>query len=85
GHDIVISAYNPGWSDAALREKHLKGSRAITAATRNAGSKRLLAGGGACSLSIDGNQRGDSPEFPAEGKQGALGARQALVDLRGEK
>ncbi len=27
----------------------------------------------------------DSPEFPAEWKEGALGARQALEDLRGEK
>lgn len=26
----------------------------------------------------------DSPEFPAEWKEGALGARQALEDLRGE-
>lgn len=84
GHDIVISAYNPGWSDKNIRENHINGSRSITEATRKAGIKRLIAIGGAGSLSINGSQLIDSPEFPAEWKEGALGARQALEDLRGE-
>ena len=85
GHDIVISAYNPGWGDKDIREKHINGSHSITEATKKAGIKRLIAVGGAGSLSINGNQLVDSPEFPAEWKEGALGARQALEDLRGEK
>ena len=84
GHDIVISAYNPGWSDENIRENHINGSRSITEATKKAGIKRLIAIGGAGSLSINGKQLVDSPEFPAEWKEGALGARQALEDLRGE-
>lgn len=84
GHDIVISAYNPGWDDKDIREKHIKGSRSITEATKKAGVKRLIAVGGAGSLFINGKQLVDSPEFPAEWKEGALGASQALDDLRGE-
>jgi len=72
GHDIVISAYNPGWSDNNIRENHINGSRSITKATKKAGIKRLIAVGGAGSLSINGKQLVDSPEFPAEWKEGAL-------------
>jgi putative NADH-flavin reductase len=74
GHDIVISAFNPGWTDANIRENHIKGSRSINEAAEKAGVKRLIAVGGAGSL-----------EFPAEWKEGALGARQALNELRDEK
>lgn len=84
GHDIVISAYNPGWGDANIQQSHINGSRSITEATKKAGLKRLIAVGGAGSLYINGAQLVDSPEFPAEWKEGALGARQALNDLRGE-
>lgn len=38
GHDIVISAYNPGWSDKNIRENHINGSRSITEATKRLGS-----------------------------------------------
>lgn len=84
GHDIVISAYNPGWSDPNIRENHITGSRSITEASRKAGVRRLIAVGGAGSLSINGRQLVDSPDFPAEWKQGALGAREALNELRTE-
>lgn len=85
GHDIVISAYNPGWTDANIRENHIKGSRSINAAAKKAGVKRLIAVGGAGSLEINGQQLVDSPDFPADWKEGALGARQALNELREEK
>jgi len=75
---------NPGWSDKNIRENHINGSRSITEATKKAGIKRLIAVGGAGSLSINGKQLVDSPEFPAEWKEGALGARQALDELRRE-
>lgn len=84
GHDIVISAFNPGWTDANIRENHINGSRSINEAAKKAGVKRLIAVGGAGSLAINGHQLVDSPEFPAEWKEGALGARQALNELRGE-
>lgn len=85
GHDVVISAYNPGWTDTNIRENHIKGSRSINEATKKAGVKRLIAVGGAGSLEINGHQLVDSPEFPAEWKEGALGARQALNELRDEE
>ncbi len=85
GHDIVISAFNPGWTDANIRENHIKGSRSINEAAKKAGVKRLIAVGGAGSLAINGHQLVDSPEFPDEWKEGALGARQALNELRDEK
>ena len=84
GHDLVISAYNPGWQEADIRNIHIKGSRSITEAVKKAGIKRLIAVGGAGSLEINGAQLVDSPEFPAEYKEGALGARQALNDLKTE-
>ncbi|MDR6431200.1 NAD(P)-dependent oxidoreductase [Brucella pseudogrignonensis] len=84
GHDIVISAYNPGWTDTNIRENHIKGSRSINAAAKKAGVKRLIAVGGAGSLEINGQQLVDSPDFPADWKEGALGARQALNELREE-
>lgn len=85
GHDLVISAYNPGWQEADIRNLHIKGSRSITEAAIKAGIKRLIAVGGAGSLEINGVQLVDSTDFPAEYKEGALGARQALNDLKTEK
>ena len=84
GHDLVISAYNPGWQEADIRNIHIKGSKSITEAVKKADIKRLIAVGGAGSLEINGAQLVDSPEFPAEYKEGALGARQALNDLKTE-
>ncbi|MEN5278035.1 NAD(P)-dependent oxidoreductase [Brucella sp. TWI432] len=85
GHDVIISAFNPGWTDSNIRENHIKGSRSINEAAKKAGVKRLIAVGGAGSLEINGHQLVDSPDFPAEWKEGALGARQALNELREEK
>lgn len=85
GHDAVISAYNGGWGDPAIYDKHLAGSRAIVAGTKAAGVRRLLVVGGAGSLEVaPGAQLVDQPQFPAEWKAGALAARDALAELRGE-
>ncbi|RCS24423.1 NAD(P)-dependent oxidoreductase [Phyllobacterium salinisoli] len=85
GHDIVISAYNPGWGNPEIRAIHIKGSQSINEAAKKAGVKRLIVIGGAGSLeSASGVQFVDTPEFPAEWKEGALGARQALNELRTE-
>ncbi|MGH6760235.1 MAG: NAD(P)-dependent oxidoreductase [Phyllobacterium sp.] len=84
-HDIVVSAYNPGWNEPEIRTIHVKANQSITDATRKAGIKRLIAVGGAGSLEIaPGIQLVDTPAFPAEYREGALGARQALNDLRKE-
>ncbi|MGA4473565.1 NAD(P)-dependent oxidoreductase [Ectopseudomonas chengduensis] len=86
GHDAVISAFNPGWGVAEIREQFIAGSRSIIAASKQAGVKRLLVVGGAGSLYVAPNvQLIDTPGFPAEYKEGAEGARQTLEILRGEQ
>jgi uncharacterized protein len=86
GHDVVLSAFNPGWGLADIREQFIAGSRAITSATKAAGVERLLVVGGAGSLYVaPGQQLIDTPDFPAEYKEGAEGARQALNLLRDEQ
>lgn len=86
GHDAVISAFNPGWGVAEIREQFIAGSRSIIAASKQAGVKRLLVVGGAGSLYVAPNvQLIDTPDFPAEYKEGAEGARQTLEILRSEQ
>ncbi|WP_199054586.1 NAD(P)-dependent oxidoreductase [Aquitalea sp. ASV15] len=85
GHDMVISAFNPGWDKADIRALFLKGHAAIVAGVKQAGVKRFLEVGGAGSLYVaPGVQLIDTPHFPAEYKEGAKGARQALADLQQE-
>ena len=85
GHDAVVSAYNPGWAVPDLHDQFLRGARAIVSGVKAAGVKRLLVVGGAGSLFVaPGVQLVDTPEFPAEWKQGAQAARQALTDLQAE-
>ena len=83
--DAVASAYNPGWTHPDLHDEFLRGSRAITAGVKAAGVQRLLVVGGAGSLYVaPGVQLVDTPQFPAEWKNGALAAREALNLLRQE-
>lgn len=85
GHDAVLSAYNPGWSLPDIYQQYLRGARAIVVGAKQAGVRRLLVVGGAGSLYVaPGVQLVDTPEFPAEWKQGALAARDALNELRQE-
>jgi putative NADH-flavin reductase len=85
GHDAVVHAFNPGWGEAKLRELFIEGTKAIFAGVKQAGVKRLLVVGGAGSLYVSPNlQLIDTPDFPAEYKEGAEGARQALNLIRGE-
>ncbi|MFM4831317.1 NAD(P)-dependent oxidoreductase [Aeromonas media] len=84
GHDRVISAYNPGWSAPDIHDQYLKGASAIVEVA-NAAHSWLLVVGGAGSLEIaPGVQLVDTPDFPAEWKQGALAARDGLTALRRE-
>jgi putative NADH-flavin reductase len=83
GVDAVVSAFNAGWANPHLHDDFLRGSDAIANAARTAGV-RLIVVGGAGSLFIGGLQIVDSPDFPAEWKQGALAAREALTRLRAD-
>ena len=85
GHDAVISAFNPGWTNPDIYNDQVKGARSIINGVKKAGVKRLLFVGGAGSLEVKpGVQSVDLPEFPAEYKQGALATREALNLLRKE-
>ena len=85
GHEAVISAFNPGWSNPDIYNQQVKGARSIIDGVKKAGVKRLLFVGGAGSLEVKpGVQSVDLPEFPAEYKQGALATREALNMLRKE-
>jgi putative NADH-flavin reductase len=86
GHDAVISAYNPGWTNPKIYEEYLEGAQAIQAGVKNAGVKRLLVIGGGGSLEIaPGVQLIDTPEFPAQFKDSASAARDYLAILKKEK
>jgi putative NADH-flavin reductase len=84
--DVVVSAYNSGWSNPDIYNEFLKGSQAIQQAVKTAGSKRYIVIGGAGSLYVaDGIQMVDTEGFPAEFLSGALAARDYLKILKEEK
>ena len=85
GHDAVVDSYNPGWSEPRIHDLFLQGTRAILDGVKRSGVKRVLVVGGASSLFVaPGVQLVDTPHFPAEYKQGALAAREALNQIRNE-
>ena len=67
GHDAVIAAFNPDRTmPGDVFERMVEGARAIIAATKKAGVKRLLAVGGAGSLQVaPGHATHRSPRLPA--------------------
>ncbi|TGN23715.1 NAD(P)-dependent oxidoreductase [Empedobacter tilapiae] len=78
GADVVVSAFNAGWTNPNIYEDYMKGAKAIEEATKLAGVKRLIVIGGAGSLYVNDQkelQIVDAPGFPEEIKQGALAAR----------
>ena len=82
GHDVVISAFS-GHADTDIYGYYLRGIRSLLVAARAAGVKRLLLVGGAGSLEVKpGVQLLDTPEFPAQWKATAEGAREALKLVR---
>lgn len=85
GHDIVISSYNPGWGDPDIYRKHLDGSKSIIAAAKAAKVRLIMVGGAGSLETAPGAQLVDSDQFPAEWKQGAFAARDALTEIRKEK
>lgn len=79
GHDLVISAFNPGKDESGA------GPRSIIDAAKRSGVARLLVVGGAGTLQVAPGQRlVDQPDFPAAWKAGALKTAAFLDLLRGE-
>lgn len=86
GHDVVVNAFNPGWSNPNIYEDSMKGSKAIQEAVKKAGVKRFITIGGAGSLFVaPGLQAIDTPDFPKEIFDGANAARHYLDIIKEEK
>jgi putative NADH-flavin reductase len=86
GNDVVISAYNPGWTNPNIYNDSMAGSKAIQEAVKKSGVKRFITIGGAGSLYIAQNvQLVDTPEFPKEIFDGANAARHYLDIIKEEK
>jgi uncharacterized protein len=84
GHAAAISAFS-GHAEAQIREHYVRGMRSIIAAVKQANVPRLLVVGGAGSLYVaPGLQLVDTPQFPAQWKPTAEGARDALQMLSEE-
>ncbi len=84
GFDAVLSAFS-GHAQADVYDYYMRGIRSIIASAKQAEVKRLLVVGGAASLEVaPGVQLFDTPEFPAQWKATAQGARDALALLRQE-
>jgi len=80
GHDVVISAFNPGKDESGT------GASSIIAAVKQAKVGRLLVVGGAGTLEVEpGKRLVDTPDFPAEWKDGALKTAAFLELLLAER
>ena len=83
GNDIVVSAYNAGWSNPNIYDDFLKDSQSIQEAVKKSGIKRLIVMGGAGSLFIKpGVQLIDTPGVPEFAKAGSQAARDYLNILK---
>ncbi|MEL1254217.1 NAD(P)H-binding protein [Flavobacterium sp. DGU38] len=86
GHDVVVNAFNPGWTNPNIYDDSIRGSKAIQAAVKQAGVKRFITIGGAGSLFVaPGLQAIDTPDFPKEIFDGANAARHYLDIIKEEK
>jgi len=86
GHDAVINAYNPGWTNPNIYDDFIAGSKAIQEAVKKSGVKRFITIGGGGSLFVaPGLQAVDTPDFPKEYHAGATAARDYLNILKEEK
>lgn len=85
GRDAVISAFS-GHAQGDVYGYYVRGITSIISAAKTAKVPRLLVVGGAGSLEVSPGVQGvDTPGFPEQWKQSALGAREALRLLRNEK
>lgn len=84
GNDVVVSAFNPGWTNPNIYNDFMNGCEAIQKAVKEAGVKRYITIGGAGSLYIDGKQIVDGEDFPKSIKPGATAARDYLDVIKKE-
>lgn len=85
-HDVVVSAYNPGWENPNIYDDFLKGSSSILEAVKKSGVKRYITIGGGGSLFVAPNlQAVDTPDFPKEYYPAASSARDFLNIIKEEK
>jgi len=86
GHDAVVSAYNPGWTNPNIYDDFMKGSASLQNAVKQSGVKRYITVGGAGSLFVaPGVQAVDGPDFPKDIYPGASAARDYLNIIKEEK
>ncbi|MFH6999959.1 NAD(P)-dependent oxidoreductase [Flavobacterium sp. FlaQc-57] len=86
GNDVVINAYNSGWTNPNIYDDFITGSKAIQEAVKKSGVKRFITIGGAGSLFVaPGLQAVDTPDFPKEYHAGATAARDYLNIIKDEK
>jgi uncharacterized protein len=86
GHDVVVNAFNPGWTNPNIYDDSIKGSKAIQDAVKQSGVKRFITIGGAGSLFVaPGLQAIDTPDFPKDIYDGANAARHYLEIIKEEK
>ncbi|KQB39199.1 NAD(P)-dependent oxidoreductase [Flavobacterium aquidurense] len=86
GNDVVINAYNSGWTNPNIYDDFIAGSKAIQEAVKKSGVKRFITIGGAGSLFVaPGLQAVDTPDFPKEYHAGATAARDYLNIIKEEK
>ncbi|MRX68134.1 hypothetical protein SAMN06265349_103619 [Flavobacterium resistens] len=86
GHDVIINAYNPGWTNPNYSSDFENGSKSIQEAAKKSGVKRFITIGGAGSLYVaPGVQAVDTPEFPKEYYTAASAARDYLNVIKEEK
>ena len=86
GNDVVISAYNAGWTNPNIYTDFIEGSKAIQEAVKQSGVKRFIVIGGAGSLFVAPElQAVDTPDFPKEIYPGAAATRDYLNLIKEEK
>lgn len=83
--NVVVSAFNAGWSNPNIYNDFLKGAKDIEVAVEKSGIKRMIVIGGAGSLYINDKQIVDGPDFPKEIKPGAEAARDYLTIIKENK
>ena len=89
GHDVLISAFSPGWTPETVRpemyEEQVRGTTSIISAVKKTEVKRVLWVGGAGGLEVaPGVMAADTPDFPEWIKPGSLATSAALDALCSE-
>lgn len=86
GAEVVVSAFNPGWTEPGLYGKYLDGARTIQSAAKNVAVGRLIVVGGAASLiGEDGRQVIESMDVPEPYAGGVRAARDYHEELLAER